>query len=207
MTHAYEHQLCYAAMGPDELRAVSSSGGAFSILARWILSQGGVVYGAAFDDRMECRYEEAADESGLSRLRGSKYVKAELSRVAIEGVRRRLADGVPVLFVGVPCQVAAVKNLCKDDLRNLYTIDLVCNGTPAREMFRRYLDDNWGALQRAKDKYGQKIEVRNPGRVGCVTFLSNDPAVPVDDLIKEFGLILWDDYYDRSVKLRGGPLQ
>ncbi len=70
-----------------------------------------------------------------------------------------------------------------------------------------HLDDNWGALQRAKDKYGQKIEVRNPGRVGCVTFLSNDPAVPVDDLIKEFGLILWDSYYDRSVNLRGGPLK
>ena len=131
-------QRCYAAMASDEIRAVSSSGGAFTLFARWILSQGGVVYGAAFDDRMECRYEEAADESGLSRLRGSKYVKAELSRVAIEGVRRRLADGVPVLFVGVPCQVAAVKNLCKDDLRNLYTIDLVCNGTPAREMFRSY---------------------------------------------------------------------
>ncbi|MBO7686654.1 MAG: polysaccharide pyruvyl transferase family protein [Kiritimatiellae bacterium] len=145
MTHACEHRLCYAAMGSDELRAVSSSGGAFTILARWILSQGGVVYGAAFNERMECRYEGVADESGLSRLRGSKYVKAELAREVIEGVRRRLADGVPVLFVGVPCQVAAVKNLCKDDLRNLYTIDLVCNGTPAREMFRRYLDDNWGA--------------------------------------------------------------
>ena len=69
-----------------------------------------------------------------------------------------------------------------------------------------HLDDNWGALQQARAKYGQKVEVRNPGSVGCVTFLSNDPSVSVDKLIKEFGLILWDDYYDRSVKLRGGAV-
>ncbi len=70
-----------------------------------------------------------------------------------------------------------------------------------------HLDDNWGGLQRAVDKYGQKVEVRNPGAVGCVTFLSNDPAVPVDNIIKEFGLILWDDYYSRSVELRGGEIK
>ena len=70
-----------------------------------------------------------------------------------------------------------------------------------------HLDDNWGALDRAVAKYGQKVTVRNPGSVGCVTLLSNDPAVPVDDLIREFGLILWDDYYDRSTTLRGGPVK
>jgi len=69
-----------------------------------------------------------------------------------------------------------------------------------------HLDGNWGALQKAVDKYGSGVTVRNPGAVGCVTFLSNDPKMPVDSIIKEFGLVLWDDYYDRAVKMRGGPL-
>ena len=48
--------------------------------------------------------------------------------------------------------------------------------------------------------------MRNPGAVGAVTVLSNDPAKPIDEIVREFGLILWDDYYARSVRLRGGPV-
>ena len=70
-----------------------------------------------------------------------------------------------------------------------------------------HLDDNWGGIQRAINKYGDRFEMRNPGAVGAVTVLSHDPALPIDDIIREFGLILWDDYYDRSVRLRGGPVK
>ena len=43
-------QTCYAAMAADAIRAESSSGGAFPILAKRILSVGGAVCGAAFDE-------------------------------------------------------------------------------------------------------------------------------------------------------------
>ena len=69
-----------------------------------------------------------------------------------------------------------------------------------------HLDGNWDALQKASDKYGRDVEVRNPGAVGCVTLLSYNPDKPVDEIVREFGLVLWDDYYDRAVKMRGGPL-
>ena len=70
-----------------------------------------------------------------------------------------------------------------------------------------HLDDNWGGIQKAIDKYGDRFEMRNPGAVGAVTVLSHDPALPIDDIIREFGLILWDDYYARSVRLRGGEVK
>lgn len=70
-----------------------------------------------------------------------------------------------------------------------------------------HLDDNWGGIQKAIDKYGDRFEMRNPGAVGAVTVLSHDPALPIDDIIREFGLILWDDYYARSVRLRGGTVE
>ena len=143
MTSSTDKQ-CYAAMASEEVRLQSSSGGAFSVFARWILSQGGIVVGAAFVDRMECAYVAVEDEEGLARLRGSKYVKANLTGDVLDSMRRGLAANRPVLFTGVPCQVAAVKALFKDDPGSLFCIDLVCNGTPKRSMFRRYLEENWG---------------------------------------------------------------
>ena len=144
MSDRPERQRCFAAMAPDETRLKSSSGGAFSVFARWILSRGGIVVGAAFVDRMECAYIAVEDEGGLARLRGSKYVKAGLTREVLGAMRRGLAANRPVLFSGVPCQVAAVKALLKDVPGRLFCIDLVCNGAPKRAMFRRYLEENWG---------------------------------------------------------------
>lgn len=44
-------ELSYAAYAyDDELRMKSSSGGIFSLCAEWILSQSGIVFGAAFDE-------------------------------------------------------------------------------------------------------------------------------------------------------------
>ena len=69
-----------------------------------------------------------------------------------------------------------------------------------------HLDGNWAGIQKAIDKYGDRFEMRNPGAVGAVTILSHDPSLPIDEIVKEFGLVLWDDYYARSVRMRGGPL-
>ena len=54
-------QTCYAVMASDDLRAASSSGGAFTILAREVLARGGAVCGAAFDESFRCRCEVAED--------------------------------------------------------------------------------------------------------------------------------------------------
>ena len=54
MKHKLERQICYAAMAADGIRAESSSGGAFTILARNILARGGAICGAAFDEGFLC---------------------------------------------------------------------------------------------------------------------------------------------------------
>lgn len=69
-----------------------------------------------------------------------------------------------------------------------------------------HLDYNWDALRRAEAKYGPRMTVRDPGSVGCVTLLSNDPALKAETLLKEFGIEPLDDYYARSVRLRGGEI-
>ena len=137
-------QTCYAAMAADAIRAESSSGGAFPILAKRILSVGGAVCGAAFDERFVCRYEVVEDEASLSRLKGSKYVKAAITADFLARVRGILESGRNVLFTGTPCQVAAVKRIFAAFADSLFTVDLICAGCPGQGLFDCYLDDNWG---------------------------------------------------------------
>lgn len=86
----------------DELMA-SSSDGVFSILARYVLGEGGVVYGHAFIEGLHVKCVRADSIEGLDCLRGSKYVQSDMGD-AMRGVRDDLRSGAPVLFSGTPCQ-------------------------------------------------------------------------------------------------------
>lgn len=61
----------------EALRGQSSSGGVFTLLAREVIRQGGVVFGAAFDEALHVEHIGAFDESELSGMRGSKYVQSD----------------------------------------------------------------------------------------------------------------------------------
>lgn len=151
-------QMCFAAMADDALRSVSSSGGAFTLFAREIFSRGGSVCGAALDGEMNCVYRVVSDETGLSALRGSKYVKARLTAGVLAEIRSVLGAGRPLLFAGTPCQVAAIKRIFRQEAQNLYLIDVVCNGAPRPELFHQYLEDNWGSDNVADFEFRSKAK-------------------------------------------------
>ena len=149
-------QTCYAAMASDEIRAVSSSGGVFTVFARNVFSRGGVVCGAALDEKFQCRCEVVEDEVGLARLRGSKYIRAAISADFLRRVRGILEAGRPVLFSGTPCQVAAIRRIFAAFADSLFTIDLICAGSPEQKLFDRYLEENWGRDNVAKYEFRNK---------------------------------------------------
>ena len=121
---------------PD--RKVSSSGGAFSAFARYVLQQGGVVFGTAFDEELHCKHIEIQDIDGLAPLRGSKYVQSEIGDTFAQ-VRNHLRADRKVLFCGTPCQVAGLKNFLRKPYPNLLTLDLICHGVPSDAVFQGYL--------------------------------------------------------------------
>lgn len=64
----------YAIKHPDqEIQLQSSSGGAFSLIAEWVIQKGGVVFGAIFDDNWNVIHGYTESISGLEKLRMSKY--------------------------------------------------------------------------------------------------------------------------------------
>ncbi len=119
-------------------RDAGSSGGLFGLLARTVLTHGGVVVGAAFDDDGIVRHRMAHSRQDLTPLLKSKYVWSDFTRVLPE-VRKALSDGNEVLFAGTPCQVSAVRNVCtRNSTGRLVCIDVLCHGTPAPEVFASY---------------------------------------------------------------------
>ena len=58
-------------------------------------------------------------------------------------LRRKLQTGNKILFVGLPCQVAAVKKYVGEAYaKDLYTIDLICHGSPSPEILRIFLEQH-----------------------------------------------------------------
>lgn len=55
-------------------------------------------------------------------------------------VDKKLKDGEKVLFIGLPCQVAALRNFTNNH-DNLCTVDLICHGSPSPELLRMYLKE------------------------------------------------------------------
>lgn len=131
----------YAAKAKDdELRRISSSGGVFSLLARQVLSKGGVVYGAAFElPSHKVVHKRVVDEAGLDELRGSKYVQSEIRDAYIK-VRQDLENGKEVLFSGCPCQIAGLRRYLGSSHKNLLTVEVFCHAVPSPKIWKIFLD-------------------------------------------------------------------
>lgn len=126
-----------AAEDPKML-ADSSSGGIFTLLARNVLSAGGVVFGATWSEDWTVEHGEALDEAGLSRMRGSKYLQSRL-----QGTYARVMDvlktGRPVLFSGTPCQAAALRRFLGKDYEKLLIVEVICHAVPSPTVWKAFL--------------------------------------------------------------------
>lgn len=152
---------CYAFWHNDSsIRAASTSGGLFSALARAVLANGGVVYGAAFDaDFKHVHHCAARNLDELAPLLMSKYVYSDATEATKEALNE-LKAGKTVLFAGTPCQVAVMSACAKDYAAKLITVDIVCHGTPKPEVFAAYAEE----MERKHGGRLTRYEFRNKDR-------------------------------------------
>lgn len=151
----------YACYGTDvNERLGSSSGGIFSIIARKIFNDNGIVYGVAMaEDCYSAEFISVTDERELYRLRGSKYLQARMGDT-FNKVRDNLNSGIQVLFSGTGCQINGLKSFLGREYDNLLCIDVICHGTPSPGLWKEYVkyqeQKNSGKLKyvnfRCKDK-------------------------------------------------------
>lgn len=148
--------VIYAAKNPDEdVRRQSSSGGIFTMLAESIIDEGGVVFGARFNEKWNVIHDYTETKEGLAAFRGSKYVQSIIGDT-YKQARDFLKAGRKVLFSGTPCQILGLRLFLKKKYeKNLYTVDFICHGVPSPGVFRWYLQEeinNFAANQSSKKK-------------------------------------------------------
>ena len=121
-------------------REASSSGGAFSILARAAIDEGGSVWGAAIDRECNVCHKEVADTDGLQALRGSKYVESYLGD-SFRHIKERLTTGKRVVFSGTPCQAAGLRRYLGKPYHGLLLIETACHGVASRRVWQQSLSE------------------------------------------------------------------
>ena len=134
----------------DAVRYASSSGGMFSVLAEYVLRQQGVVWGAAYNEKMEVVHTEVKDREELDGLRRTKYVQSNLDGV-FRRIKEALNEGKWLLFCGTPCQVHALKLFLGKSYPKLILADLICYGVPSPGIWNSY-------VKHLEKKHGGKMK-------------------------------------------------
>ena len=123
-----------------DFRQRGTSGGIFGALASTIIGKGGIVIGAELKDNI-CSQVEIDKVFDIDRLQGSKYMHSDMSHVYY-AIKQSLNQNLPVLFTGLPCQVAGVLSFFAKHRNKhlLYTVDLVCGGIPSDLLRQDFID-------------------------------------------------------------------
>lgn len=116
----------------------SSSGGIFTLLAVKVINEGGVVFGARFDENWNVVHDYTESLDGLDAFRRSKYVQSRIGNT-FGKAEEFLKSGRVVLFTGTPCQINGLKLFLHKDYENLLAVDIACHGVPSPSVWNIFL--------------------------------------------------------------------
>ncbi len=142
----------------DKIRMQSTSGGVFSMLAQWIFSKGGIVYGAVYGKDFSVCHRAAESEEELTAIRTAKYAQSVMGDVFAR-VKAQLNEGRFVLFSGTPCQVGGLQAYLKKSYEHLILVDVVCHGVPSPAVWQHYI--SYRVQQDAPDSRVRFINLRS----------------------------------------------
>lgn len=136
------------------IRQEAASGGVASALYKYFASQKVKFAGVKIDENMEAVFKVGSSLEDICDFRGSKYVFSNLFLIISE-IMDLIKKKEKVLFIGLPCQVAALKKITNFS-EFLVCIDIVCHGVCSS----KYLKEHIKAV--AKEKTVSKILFRDP---------------------------------------------
>ncbi len=139
----YDEQLklAYAVKTIDEqARRRSTSGGVAYSIASYVIENGGVVFGVAYEDGMKVSHTMVDSIDGLVRFQGSKYVQSD-TKDTYKHAKKLLDSGKLVLYTGSACQIEGLYSYLRKDYDNLITQDFICHGVPSAGLWNQYLKE------------------------------------------------------------------
>lgn len=180
----------------------SSSGGAFFSIAEYVIANGGIVFGAIYDDDLAVKHAYATTLEECKRFQGSKYSQSDLTGTYVK-VKEFLDAKRMVLFSGTPCQNHGLIKFLRKSYENLVTIDIICHSVPSPLVYNKYIQLierkykdkvtnismrdktlGWGGINSYRYYFKSGNEVFNPKGIKCW------------QLIFESGLITRESCFD-----------
>lgn len=152
---------CYAAWSLDDTTRVNSaSGGIATELYRFFSEKGYKLVGVSMTPRHTAEFSISESLESMPAYRNSKYVYSSVGNIYSE-IGKSLLSHRGVLFVGLPCQVAALKKYLfvkKISLDLLFTVDIVCHGTTPEQFLVEHIQH----IEKKKNKKANCVEFRDP---------------------------------------------
>lgn len=133
-----EGQQCFLAVSErQEYFLKSATIGVCTMLSELVIKEGGCVYGVKLDEkRWKAEHTCISRTEDLDLIKNSKYIQSDPNTSFAE-VKRKLTDGILVLYVGTPCQIAGLKSYLHHPYKNLLTIDLICHGIYSHKLLKK----------------------------------------------------------------------
>lgn len=148
----------YAAWSVNkEERRTSASGGIAAELYKQAIKDGFVAVGASQNDDFTVTHKIAESVRELAPFKNSKYVFSDAYK-AFPQIRRFMKGGRSVVFIGLPCQVAALKKLFPINDDSLLLVDVVCHGVTPFSYLRQHID----CISRQSGKKTVRMSFRDP---------------------------------------------
>lgn len=122
----------------------STSGGAFTAIAEYVIKHNGIVYGATMDpDTLFVHHQGIDNTNELYRFRNSKYVQSDME-TCYQEAREYLKNKRLVCFSGTPCQIEGFIQFLGNNYKilkeNLILVDVVCRAVPSPGIWKKYTD-------------------------------------------------------------------
>lgn len=123
----------------DNARFNSTSGGVAYLLAKTIISNGGIAYGVVFDDQFHTVLGRVDHLQDITALQGSKYPQCHIG-FGFKMIRKDLEENRVVIVFGTPCQIQGLSLFLQKDYANLILVDIICHGVPSPIIWEKYLN-------------------------------------------------------------------
>lgn len=137
----------------------SSSGGAFTAVSDYFLSNGDAIVCAVYNyDTHDAEFQLITTEAERDAARGSRYMQSKPGNAFKDALRWLKANpDKNLLFVGMGCQAEGFRKFAEvADIRDrVWVVDIICHGSPSPKIWR---------------EYAVSLERKNGGRISKLSF-------------------------------------
>ena len=131
---------CYTVPTDISIQRKNTTGGIFSCAARYIIDNGGYFCGPVYEKDMKVKHIISNDPKELNRFCVRGFLQSDTSGIYPQ-IEELLDKGEKLLFLGTPCEVAALYSYLGGSREGLVTMDRICHGVTSHKIFEKYTKD------------------------------------------------------------------